>query len=196
MNYYCIACKSTRELKVIEKLEKTFSTILKDDYDLQFVFPQKETKEKRAKKYYMVNKPLTPGYIFLRSKLELAKYKVNFYLASDCYGLVKSNYDNTFTLKHNDKFFAQWVFDYKGLIKPSLVKIKIGVCVQVVSGPLADYKGEIVNVDKRNNKVLVYLNSVGNIKKTWLPIDIIKEDDEKDNLQILKEFSKTNSKYK
>lgn len=195
--YYCIACKVSKETKVKNELEnylnKTFDTFKL----FQVLFPTKQYKIKKGKTFENVNKPLTPGYLFIKSEIELDIYSRDFRKIVDCYGLVesKNSIDNkskniSYKLERNDYIYASWIFSHNGTITPSKITLEIGSKVNVISGPLATFNGEIIKVDKRNNKVCIYSENSGTLQKVWVPIEIVKDEDLDSDQEILKEFSK------
>ncbi len=197
MNYYCIACKVSKELTVKKDLEHYLTKIFDDEHHFQVLFATKQYKVKNGKSRIEVKKPLTPGYIFIKIDTELDKYARELRKISDCYGLVESKKiveDKTDTvcykLMRDDLKYATWIFSNDGEIIPSKITLNIGTSVCVISGPLATFNGKIIKVDKRNNKVCLFSENSGTLQKVWVPVEIVKEEDLDSNDHILKEFSK------
>lgn len=196
MNYYCVACKVSKEENVIKEINAIFYNILENNSILEVIFPTKQYKIKKATKRLNVKKPLTPGYIFIKSETNLDKFAREFRKINDCYGLVQSKKKQEkennviYKLQKKDLEYATWIFSNEGNITPSKITLEIGQLVNVISGPLATFNGKIIKVDKRNNKVCLFSENSGTLQKVWVPVEIVKKEDLDDNEYILKEFSK------
>lgn len=198
MNYYCVACKVSKELKVKENIELHFHKVLKDNSTFIILFPSKQYKVKTGKINKNVLKALTPGYLFIKTNINLDEYSIDFRKILDCYGLVESqkldeNNSKSISYKlysREDITYAEWIFSHNGEITPSKITLEVGTCVNVISGPLATFNGQIIKVDKRNNKVCIYSENSGTLQKVWVPVEIVKKEDLDSNAEILKAFSK------
>jgi transcription antitermination factor NusG len=197
MNYYCVACKVSKEAKVKTDIELNFSRILRSDLYFRVLFPSKQYKVKKGKVFIEVCKPITPGYLFIKSEKQLEEYSIDFRRITNCYGLVESQKTNNskeksifYKLYREDLAYASWVFSHNGLITPSKITLEVGTCVNVISGPLATFNGQIIKVDKRNNKVCIFSENSGTLQKVWVPVEIVRKEDLDSNSEILKAFSK------
>lgn len=195
MNYYCISCKVSKEIKIKEEVNILLKRIFNEDAFFNVLFPTKQYRVKKGKTYIPVCKPLTPGYLFIKTNIILDMYSREFKKINDCYGLVvsktteeKSNI--SYKLTHEDLNYATWIFSNNGSIVPSKITLDIGTCVSVISGPLATFNGKIIKVDKRNNKVCLFSENSGTLQKVWVPVEIVKKEDLESTEHILKEFSK------
>lgn len=196
MNYYCVACKVSKEENVINDIKLYLTKILGIKSIVEIIFPTKQYRVKKGNKKEKITKPLTPGYLFIKSEIELDRFSREFRSINDCYGLVQSKRNDEkeknviFKLQKEDLEYASWIFSNKGNITPSKITLEIGQFVNVISGPLATFNGKIIKVDKRNNKVCIYSENSGTLQKVWVPVEIVKKEDLNENDFILKEFSK------
>ncbi|MCH3917327.1 MAG: hypothetical protein LKE40_07680 [Spirochaetia bacterium] len=173
MAYYCISSRVGAENKLIPHLQKEFERTFEDADDVEIVFPYKLIRERHGKVYVETKKPLLPGYILLRTEQELGYYARDIHQNPYCFGLVRNRVDNTFRMFGNDIAYAEWVYTYDGLIKPSKVTLELGSVVRVVSGPLVDCCGEVAKVDKRSKKIGITMDIIGAKRLVWLPVDIL-----------------------
>ncbi|MCR5731428.1 MAG: KOW motif-containing protein, partial [Sphaerochaetaceae bacterium] len=125
------------------------------------------------------DQPMIPGYVMIHSEKELGVLNRNIRsMSQSSFGLLKYS-DGSFELKGKDLEYAAWVFSFEGRITASKVKIikniKEGDTIVVVSGPLKDFKGKIIKLNK-NSRVLVEVDFLGDVKTINLPIDIVSID--------------------
>ncbi len=196
MNYYCIACKVSKEDKVKNEIIFLFNKIKDEIGKFEVIFPTKQFKVKKGKVKEDIIKPLTPGYIFIKTEFAINKFARDIKLINDSYGLVQSmkldsNENNiVYELQRDDLKYAKWIFTNNGNIRPSKITLEIGEIVNVISGPLASFNGQIIKVDKRNNKVCLYSENSGTLNRVWVPVEIVNKEDIKSDEVILKEFAK------
>ena len=77
-------------------------------------------------------------------------------------------------LTGQDDAFARWVMQHEGRIEASRAHI-VGERVVIHEGPLKDMEGSIIRIDKRNSNALVELQVGGQQVRTWLPFEIVEE---------------------
>ena len=70
--------------------------------------------------------------------------------------------------------FIQWLIRHNDGIKISKV-IQIGTKIKIIDGPLKEYEGNIIKVNKRQKCVAVRINTEGIINTIWLSYEYIKE---------------------
>lgn len=70
----------------------------------------------------------------------------------------------------DDYLYSEWVLKQDGLIGVSKA-IKVNEKVKIVSGPLQELEGYIVDYSKRNRNCLVEINFMNQTVKTWLPFE-------------------------
>jgi transcriptional antiterminator NusG len=157
VNYYCLYCKSGSE-DFIEKILQ--------EYGHKIVNAMTERKKKNAE---IERRRLLSGYVLFYCKNEPEWFKIE---------QIKSVYrvlyydDNTRALKEKDKVFIKWIHENGGIIKASKVRME-GTKVKVIEGPLKNYEGSIVKVNKRQNVVKIQVNSDGIIRETWVSVEYV-----------------------
>jgi len=82
--------------------------------------------------------------------------------------------DDIRALQKEDLAFVEWLKCYNGLLQISLVA-RIGTKIQVISGPLKDYEGRIVEVKKSRLCVAVNISDTGHFRKVWCPIEYVEK---------------------
>ncbi len=178
MSYYCLAVQSGSENKNIAILKNLVKREC-DDESLEAVFPIREMQDKKGGLFVMTEQPLIPGYIMIHSDSDLGYINRKIKgMSPTAYGLLR-NADGTFELKNKDLEYAAWVFSFGGRISASKVKViknlKEGDKIIVLSGPLKDFKGKIVKMNK-NSRVVVEVEFLDDIKTINLPVEIVNVD--------------------
>ena len=83
--------------------------------------------------------------------------------------------EDDWELKGQDDEFAKWLLAHEGVLNLSLAH-KVGDEIVIHQGPLKDFAGCILKIDRRNENGLVQLEVGGNQIRTWLPFEIIDTD--------------------
>ena len=78
MNYYCIACKVSKEIKVKEEIILLLKRTFSENTVFKVLFPTKQYRVKKGKTNVEVCKALTPGYLFIKTEAVLDKYSREF----------------------------------------------------------------------------------------------------------------------
>jgi transcription antitermination factor NusG len=159
-SYFCVFCEIGSEAVVEISLENKGCTVISSLVERYIVKNKKFNKELR---------PILSGYVFfeyygLPNWIEIKR--MNHIL----YPLKYS--DNTRSLRGNDEKFVHWLIQNKGVIKMSKA-IEIGHKIKIIKGPLKDYEGNIVKVNKREKSVKIEINGEGIIKYVWLSYEYI-----------------------
>ncbi len=178
MAYYCLAVQSGSELRNIRILKTLVKNELGDD-SLQAIFPVREMQDKKGGIFIKVDQPMIPGYIMIHSDKDLGYIDRRVRgMSPTSYGLLRYS-DGTYQLRSRDLEYATWVFSFDGRISASRIKViknlKEGDKIVVLSGPLRDFKGKIVKLNK-NNRVVVEVEFLGDIKTINIPIEIVNSD--------------------
>jgi transcriptional antiterminator NusG len=82
-------------------------------------------------------------------------------------------------LHENDLKFARWVYESGGVVKTSQA-YRQGDHIVIVDGPLKDYEGDIVWVDKRKGKAKVHIVTESLDTYIWLFFEYIEAGDSGD----------------
>jgi transcriptional antiterminator NusG len=80
--------------------------------------------------------------------------------------------DNEKGLRGKDLEFANWLKGNNGIIKISKV-IEIGNKIKVMEGPLKDFEGKIIKINKRQKCAAIKLDGEGIEKVIWLSYEYI-----------------------
>lgn len=110
---------------------------------------------------------LIKGYVFVY----VPKYYDIRLIKSDNnpFRILKDKIDNG-KLFSSDLTYANWVFKQDGLIGVSKA-IKLNEKVKIVSGPLQELEGYIVEYSKRNRNCCVEVKFMNQVIRTWLPFE-------------------------
>ena len=163
----------------IKMVKMVIRTKLDKEAYVNVYSPDRAVMEYKKKVQRLVNQPLLPGYLLIETECDLLPIAVFFHKESrSSYGLVRYG-DRSFYLKGSDKAFAEWIASQKGHITSSKIKVErnleTGRKITVISGPLKDLKGKIINIYK-DTKVTVEIPFLDDVKRVNLPIEIIKDD--------------------
>jgi len=121
------------------------------------------------KKIVRVTKRLFPGYVFLESEEEPA-WEV---LAKNVNILKPLGYDDcNKALRGPDLEFVSFLKFNKGFLGISKA-IQVGARIQIIDGPLKDYEGRIVKLNRRRYAAEVVIDGAGIVPMVWLPYEVI-----------------------
>ncbi|OQB25791.1 MAG: hypothetical protein BWY11_00168 [Firmicutes bacterium ADurb.Bin182] len=162
---YCIACNAGSEAV----LKRELSGRLPEATILYPVFDREEHKDG---KWTVKTHPLIPGYLFLYSDTVLApdlicrSKRVNKVLGYSDTGDAQQH-DKSYSLLGEDLDFANWVYKHDGHIKLSRAML-VGDKTTIIDGPLLDYEGEIIKINRQRRSALVRI-AIGETRKdVWL----------------------------
>ena len=110
---------------------------------------------------------LIKGYVFVYVK-EYTDIK-NIRSDNNPFKILKWKLDNG-KLFGGDYDYAKWVLEQDGLIGLSKA-VKVNEKVKIVSGPLSELEGYIVQYDKRNRNCCVEVKFMNQTIRTWLPFE-------------------------
>lgn len=77
-------------------------------------------------------------------------------------------------LRGGDLEFARWLQRHNGVIETSKV-VQEGAKIKIISGPLREYEGKIIKVNKRQKCAAVQIVSEKIPCTVWLSFDFIEE---------------------
>lgn len=160
--YGCLFCITGKEQNVVEQI--------------QTVCPDVRATTMRQLKYRTSKKVKTreealllPSYFFFEAPsqtkpfIDFPKQNVIRILSTD---------NGVWQLQGGDKRFAQWLFQYDGLLGFSQA-YKEGDQIRIISGPLKDMEGRIKRIDKRGMSGQVVLSFSGREISVWLGFELI-----------------------
>lgn len=154
LNAYCVMCRTGSEHLAVQSINQSYS-------DVTALAPLKTIPEKHRGQWQSRDQILLPGYIFIYTDGELPhdlRQKTNH-----LYKVLQ--YERGIrALTGSDADYAMWVFKHHGKIELSTVLVEGGQ-IKVVSGPLLDFEGKIVKLDKHKRRAWVEFDFDGQ-KKT------------------------------
>ena len=162
MAYGCIFCLTGKEASVAEKIKLNFPDIC------ALALRQKKRKTKTGRTT-VENVVLFPGYVFFKTDEDNFVFELT---RIDGVLSVLSTPKGDWRLWGEDEKFAAWVFQNHGLIDFSKA-YREGDRIHIISGPLKDYEGEVIKIDKRNRNGQVALCFSGKTMKVWLGFEFI-----------------------
>ena len=169
----CLSCTNGSEENLISKLLQLLpqGTVA--------ISPVIERTEKHNRQWVVFTVKLTPGYVFVFSETavqwDLIRVNVNFNRVLAYSDRNEQGNESSFDLRGGDLDFAKWIYYNKGRIEVSKA-ISINKKVVIIDGPLVQYNGRTIRIDKHNRKALVSICFCNVEKKVWLSFDWLKED--------------------
>jgi transcriptional antiterminator NusG len=160
--YFCVFCETGKE-SIVE-------TLLKDlGYNIISSLTERNILKngKTIKEY----RPIIPGYVFFGNKGEpdwIKIKKIGYIL----YPLKYS--DNIKQLHGQDLKFIEWLIRHNGSIGISKA-IQVGTKIKIIEGPLKEYEGNIIKINKRQKCVAVEINTESIINTVWLSYECVEE---------------------
>ena len=164
MNAYCVFCKTAYEEKTARYINKLYGGA-----GVNAIAPVRILKERNRGVTKEVKKPLMQGYVFIFSDI-----KIEPRLISSVEDVIKLlRYQNgEYELLGPDLEYAEFISSNNGVIGISDI-ICVGKEVKVVSGPLEEYKGTIVKLDRRKQRVLLRVTIGGTERDISLSVNIL-----------------------
>jgi transcriptional antiterminator NusG len=159
---YCLFCETGKEeiAKILcEKILGVQAILLAAE---QFKFYHGKHKKMTVKVF--------PGYIFLYFNEDIEAYRI----AEIEHVFRVLSLTGEYELHEQDFKFAQWAYESCGIVKTSQAYRK-GDSIVVVDGPLKDYEGDIVWVDKRKGKAKVHIVTESLDTYIWLFFEYVEK---------------------
>jgi transcriptional antiterminator NusG len=117
-------------------------------------------------------RPIVSGYVFFSSEME-PDWRTIIGFKDIFYPLRYS--DDSKCLRGYDIAFVHWLIRHNGVIGVSKA-IQCGTRIKIVEGPLKEYEGNIIKVNKRQKSVMIQIDTEGIINTVWLSYEYIKEE--------------------
>jgi transcriptional antiterminator NusG len=162
---YCIYCESSQENKVELYLKQMGYNVISALSERKIIVNGKIKNILRS---------IIPGYVFFENDIE-----INGHIWRDICKMQYMYYplkysDNKKHLRGKDLNFINWLKGNDGIIKISKV-IEIGNKIKVIEGPLKDYEGKIVKINKRQKCAGIKLDGEGIEKIIWLSFEYMEK---------------------
>ena len=161
--FFCLFCETSREKDVELYLRQMGYNVITALVERK-VFVKGKIKN--------VLRSIIPGYVFFENEniLDGISWKD---LCKMQYIYFPLKYtDNEKALRGKDLDFVNWLEGNNGIIKISKV-IKNGKKIKAVEGPLKDFVGKIIKINKRQKCAAVKLDGEGIEKIIWLSYEYI-----------------------
>lgn len=154
-NVYCVFCKTAYEDKAAWHINRLYG-----DSGVRAIAPVRIIKERCQGAVKNIRKPLMQSYIFVFSDIRIEPRMIR--PVEDAVKLL--GYQNgEYELMGADLEYARFISDNNGIIGISDIMCE-GKAVKILSGPLFEYKGTIVKLDRRKQRVKLSV-SVGGIER-------------------------------
>lgn len=113
---------------------------------------------------------LLPGYVFFQVLGEAPSF-FDIRSIQGVIGLLR-DFSGEWRLADQDRRFARWAFAHGGVIGLSKA-YTVGDKVRILSGPLKDYEGSIVKIDRRSRNGQIKIRFDGRVWKVWLAFELV-----------------------
>jgi transcriptional antiterminator NusG len=145
---YCIFCKVKQENKIELILKNMGYNIIPASAERNLIVNGKIKNVLRS---------IIPGYIFFETYeiVDIIRWKEICEIQDIFFPL--KYYDNKKMLRGKDLEFINWVKRNNGIIKISKV-VEIGKKIKAVEGPLKDYEGSIIKINKKRKCIAVKID--------------------------------------
>lgn len=154
----CIFCKTGSEISLVNTLRQVDPSVE------VMVVTQKKLKSEKGK-VREVEQIMFPGYIFFKTEQEKSPY----FRYPHVLRVLRGSQED-WALRGSDEQFARWVFKYDGVIGESKA-YKVGDEVRIHSGPLKDWEGHIIKVDRKRRTGQVEVQLDDRVWRIWLTFD-------------------------
>ena len=159
----CLFCATGKEWAVAERVSAS-------NLVLRAVTARQEKYKSNNGKKFRMESVIFPGYVFF----EAANGAQPLRGLRQIEGVIRvlTVDGSQWKLTGNDAAFAQYLFEYDGLLGFSKA-YQDGDKIRIISGPLKDMEGLIRRIDKRGRSGQVVLNFNGRQVPVWLGFDLI-----------------------
>lgn len=162
VGYGCIFCVTGKETMVADNIARVCG-------DIEVCVARQMKRKTVNGRTSMVEATLFPGYVFIKAP---RKCDILAHLPRDGMLCVLTSGDREWQLYGQDEIFARWLFDRGGRFDFSTA-YQEGDRIRIVSGPLKDFEGHILKIDKRSRNGQVELTFSNRTFKIWLGFEIV-----------------------
>lgn len=164
VNTYCVYCRPGQDKNAEIRLkELDYYSLSPLEMKPRFVDGKKETHYRR----------LMPGYVFFEVQVNMEPDWAKIRQTSSILRVLQYG-DGIRALRGDDLKFIQWLHENRGVLSASPV-IQIGTKIRIIGGPLKDYEGKIVAVNKARERVAVKIGEGSLLQRIWFSVDYIEE---------------------
>lgn len=161
MYCYCLFCLTAKQNDMEKLISRVYPCMV-----VNTKITQKLWKRGTAK---YVKHLLLPGYLFLYSEERLDLSEVSRFT-----GVIRvlKNEDMSYELRDRNEEFARWIYRNGGEIAVSKA-VREGDRIRVVQGPMADFTGTLLRVNKSRQRAEIAFEFDGIERRMWLSFDWI-----------------------
>lgn len=157
---YCASCDAGSE------------NVLRNDLLRQLpnsavLYPVFDREELKSGVWTVKTHPLIPGYVFIYSETPIEPHV--FYRCervTHLLGYAEQTHIE-YALLGEDLDFARWILLHEGHIGVSRAML-VGDKTKIIDGPLKQYEGEILKIDRRRRSALIAVSVGEMIRNVWL----------------------------
>jgi transcriptional antiterminator NusG len=161
--FYCLFCETGSE----GEAERDLSGL-----GLRVVSARAERNEARAGRKMKIIRQLLPGYVFFQTEEDPDRFRWKSICASKHIYYPIGYADGTKRLRGGDLEFVRWLLRRDGIVGVSKAFVE-GKKVRIIDGPLKEFEGKIVAVNKKRQYAKVEVESFGIIRNVWLPYEVV-----------------------
>lgn len=169
MNWYVLFVMGGKEQKICDFL---------DEAGFDAFVPRMEVLYHKRGKYYPIEKPMFPSYIFIESSLEhIAFHQQMMDLRKRRSGIIRElRFDNEGTpaLKEEEKALIERLIGRNRLMEHSIGYME-GDRVIVTEGPLQGLESKIIRMDRHKRRGQIEVNMLGQTVKLSVSLEIVKK---------------------
>lgn len=164
INTYCVYCRPGQDKNAEIKLKDlNYSSFSPLEMKPRFVNGKKEKHYRR----------LMPGYVFFDVPEDTEPEWMKIRQVSSILRVLQYG-DGVRALRDDDLKFIHWLRENRGVLNASPV-IRIGTKIRIIGGPLKNYEGNIVSVNKQRERVAVKIGEGALLQRIWFSIEYIEE---------------------
>ena len=169
-DYGCFFCRSGTEPQAAQEIERVLPMAAA-------LVPAKLRTRRIDGKPIEEKVSLFPGYVFVRSISDPRSYGL---MRKRQVLRILTDTEGDWKLKGSDRVFAEELFRCGGILGFSKAYYDVNDRIHVTEGPLANYNGQILRVNRRNKTAEVQICFQGISMRMWLGFELIEMDPSKE----------------
>lgn len=164
MRWYAVLTTPGRENKVRRDILQRLESLSKSRFVQEIVIPTQEVREHKGDEHVVKEQRILPGYLLLKGELREVQSHVKE--VRGVRGFV-GNDDHPAPMPQSE---IDHILGRAGKADKTQVAtaFQIGQTVKITDGPLADFTGEVSEVDERSGKITVLVQIFGRVTPTEL----------------------------
>lgn len=164
MQYGCVFCRTGQERFVAYALSEKYEGV---EATAVTQIKHKSLNGTKSTEEHI----LLPGYVFFRTRDQAPPFYDIHYI----HGVIRllRGASGQWWLLDDDCRFAHWVFDNGGQIGLSKAAYSVGDKVRILSGPLKDYEGNLIKIDRRSRNGQIEIRFDERVWRIWLAFEFV-----------------------